>query len=262
MFLAFDIGNTHTVIGIYKNDRLIADWRFPNTPGDTVASLGKKLITLLKHDGINANHITGVGISSVVPPLTSLYSSMIKKYFHKTPLRVHAKMDLGIAIRYDNPRSLGTDRICTAIAGYKKYGGPLIILDLGTATTYDIVDAEGNFLGGIIAPGVHTSAISLHQRTAKLPRIQLSLPDNIICTNTIDGMRAGILWGTIDSVNGIVLRIQQELQKRKFKKAKVVATGGFSKFVAEHASIIQHVEPSLVLDGILEIYKRVGRKPK
>ena len=152
-------------------------------------------------------------------------------------------MNLGIKIHYDNPKSLGSDRICNAIAGYSKYGGPLIIIDFGTATTYDVIASNGDYLGGVIAPGIETSAISLHKRTAKLPQLagtKLHLPETIIGTNTINSMQAGILWGAIDAMTGMVNRIQKELHKHQSKKAIVIATGGFSTFVAGQTRIIQH----------------------
>ena len=175
-----------------------------------------------------------------------------------------AALNLGITIHYDNPMSLGADRLCNAIAGYAKYGGPLIIIDFGTATTYDVVASNGDYLGGVIAPGIETSAVSLHRRTAKLPDflVELHLPKTVIGADTVSSMQAGILWSAVDAMIGIVKRIQDELKQREPKKAIVLATGGFSKFVAEHSHVIQHVETSLVLDGIRLIYERVTRKEK
>ena len=178
---------------------------------------------------------------------------------------VSTEFNLGINILYDNPKTLGADRICNAIAGYSKYGGPLIIIDFGTATTFDVIASNGDYLGGVIAPGIETSAISLHKRTAKLPRLsegKLHPPETAISTNTISSMQAGILWGAIDSMTGMVNRIQKELHERHLKKATVIATGGFSTFIGEQARIIQHVEPTLVLDGIRLIYDRLKSETK
>jgi type III pantothenate kinase len=173
---------------------------------------------------------------------------------------VSASLDLGIAIRYENPQSVGADRICNAIAGFKKYGGPLIIIDFGTATTFDVVASNGDYLGGVIAPGIETSAVDLHRRAAKLPKVELHLPRSVIGADTVSSMQSGILWGAVDAAIGMVERIQLELIQRESKKGIVIATGGFSEFVSQHARVIQHTESSLVLDGIRLIYERVSKK--
>jgi len=260
MFIAIDIGNTHTVLGIYEKDVLIANCRLTSTQKWTQNEIFTHIHSLFIEARIDKKKINGIGISSVVPKLTDIYAAMAKKYFRLKPIIVSDELNLGITIHYENPKSLGTDRICNAIAGYHKYGGPLIIIDCGTATTYNIIGANGDFLGGVIAPGIGTSAISLHKQTAKLPKIvedKFILPKFAINTNTIRSMQAGIFWGALDAITSMVNRIQKELYKHNSKKAVVIATGGFSKFVAEHTRIIQHVEPTLVLDGIRLIYKRV-----
>jgi type III pantothenate kinase len=260
MFIAIDIGNTHTVICAYKEETLKADLRIPSTFQQTEDEIDAQALTFLTGEGIDTEKIDGVGISSVVPNLTDIYASLSKKFFHQEPLIVSANLNLGITIHYDDPKSVGADRLCNAIAGYAKYGGPLIIIDFGTATTYDIVASNGDYLGGVIASGIETSAANLHIRTARLPKVDLHLPDNIIGTDTVSSMQTGILWGAIDAMTGMVHRIQSELQQVEAKKALVIATGGFSKFVADHSQLIQHVETSLVLDGIRLIYDRVHRK--
>ena len=262
MFIAIDIGNTHTVIGSYTGETLTTSIRVSSTSRLAKNKFGKYILSLLAKEGIDVKKIDGVGISSVVPNLTDFYSSLSKKMFHQDPLIVKADLHLGIIVHYDNPKSVGADRLCNAVAGYTKYGGPLIIIDFGTATTYDIVASNGDFLGGIIAPGIETSAADLHKRTAKLPKVDLHLPKTIIGTDTISNMQTGILWGAVDAMAGMVFRIQSELQQVEAKKALVIATGGFSKFVADHAKEIQYVEPSLVLDGIRLIYDRVHHKGK
>jgi len=259
MFIAIDIGNTHSVIGIYKKDILIADRRLTRRKQRTKDGIFVQIHSLLIEVGTTKKNINGIGISSVVPNLTNVYAAMTKKYFHQEPMIVTTDLNLGINILYDSPKSLGADRICNAIAGYSKYGGPLIIIDFGTATTYDVVALNGDFLGGVIAPGIETSAISLHRRTAKLPRLvgtKLHLPETIIGINTIDSMQTGIIWGAVDAMTGMVNRIQKELHKHHSRKAVVIATGGFSTLIAEHTRVIKHVEPTLVLDGIRLIYQR------
>jgi type III pantothenate kinase len=264
MFIAIDIGNTHTVIGVYKDETLKTDLRIPSISQQTDDEINVQVLTLLRAEEIDTENIDGVGISSVVPHFTDIYASLSKKCFHREPLIVSANLNLGITIHYDNPKSVGTDRLCSAIAGYAKYGGPLIIIDFGTATTYGVVASNGDFLGGVIAPGIATSAAALHQRTAQLPNVDLHLPESVISVNTVSSIQTGILWGSIDAMTGMVQRLQNEIQQRELKKAVVLATGGFSKFVADHSQIIEHVETSLVLDGIRLIYDRLyhkGEKP-
>jgi type III pantothenate kinase len=260
LFLAIDIGNTHTVIGMYEEDTLLAECRLKSTLLLTKTNILKKFHSLLTDTGMSNKKFDGIGISSVVPSLTKVYSEIAKNNFHLKPMMVGSELNLGIKILYDDPATLGADRICNAIAGYSKYGGPLIIIDFGTATTYDVVASNGNYLGGVIAPGIETAGFSLHSRTAKLPRLAgttLRLPETVIGKNTISSMQVGILLGAVDAMTGMVNRIQKELFSHRRRKAVVIATGGFSSFVAEHSRIIQHVEPTLVLDGIRLIYKRV-----
>ena len=263
MFIAIDIGNTHTVIGIYKKNTLLADCRLISMLQRTEDEIFEQVHSLLVKVGANKKKIDGIGISSVIPNLTNVYAVLMKKCFHQEPMIVSTELNLGIKILYDNPKLLGSDRFCNVIAGYFKYGGPLIIIDFGTATTYDVVALNGDFLGGVIAPGIETSAISLHRRTAKLPQLagnKLHLPKTVIGTNTISSMQAGILWSAVDAMTGMVNRIQKELHEHRSKKAVVIATGGFSTFVAEQTQIIQHIEPTLVLDGIRLIYDRLRSK--
>jgi type III pantothenate kinase len=260
MFIAIDIGNTHTVIGIYNKETFIADCRLTSTQQQKVNEIFAQIHSMLIKEGTNEKKVHGIGISSVVPKLTTVYAEMAEKYFHQEPMIVNAELNLGIKIHYDNPETLGADRICNAIAGYTKYGGPLIIIDFGTATTYDVIGSNGDYLGGVIAPGIETSAIALHKRTAKLPRLvggELHFPEPVIGITTMSSMQAGIFWGALDAMTGMVKRIQKELLRHQPKKAVVIATGGFSTFVAEQTRIIQYIEPTLVLDGILMIYKRV-----
>ena len=262
MFIAIDIGNTHTVIGIYQKEIFLCEWRIPSTIQLTKDEIGARLKFLLTKAAIKAKKIDGIGISSVVPHLTDVYAATAHKYFHQEPMIVSTALDLGITIHYDNPKSLGADRICNAVAGFEKYGGPLIIIDFGTATTYDVIASNGDYLGGVIASGIETSVTALHQRAAKLPKVKLRLPETVIGIDTMSSMQAGILWGAVDSMTGMVKRIQKEIRQREKKNAVVIATGGFSKFISDHSKIIQHVETSLVLDGIRLIYKRVNRNGK
>jgi type III pantothenate kinase len=260
MFLAIDIGNSHTVLGIFELNNLITDYRIVSESPASQVELNEKVHSFLYNKNISPEEISSTGISSVVPALTDIYSTMIEQVFGHKPFLVNSSLDIGITIHYDNPQMLGADRICNAIAGFTKYGGPLIVVDFGTATTFDVVDANGDFLGGVIAPGIETSSISLFKRTAQLPKVALNLPNKIINTDTIPSIQAGILWSAIDSAEGMINRIQSELRQQKSAEAQVIATGGFASFVAQHTQIIEHLEPTLVLDGIRIISERIRKK--
>jgi type III pantothenate kinase len=262
MFLAIDIGNTHTVLGVYRKSKLIAHWRIASTATVTEKELSSLNQTFFAKEKIDPADIESVGISSVVPALTETYVEMSKHLFHQSPLIISSDLYLGIKIHYENPSTLGADRLCNAIAGHEKYRGPLIIIDFGTATTYDVIATNGDFLGGVISPGIGTMAAALHQRTAKLPTIDLQLPKSVIGITTIASMQTGILLGAVDAAAGMVNRVQKELLKTEKKKAVVVATGGFSEFVSKHSAIIQHVEPFLVLDGIRLVYEHTQKTKK
>lgn len=262
MFLAIDIGNTHTVFGVYKNSKLVSDWRVTSSHQRTEDEAGTQVKLFLREAGIQPKDIDSVGISSVVPNLTDIFASMAKKYFRAEPMLVDSNLPLRFKIHYDDPSSVGADRLCNAVAGYTKYGGPLIIIDFGTATTYDVIASNGDYLGGVISPGIETSAMDLHRRAAKLPKIELHFPSKTIGTDTVGSMQAGILFGALDAMEGMLNRLQLELKKKEGKKAKVIATGGFSQLMSQQSKLIQAWEPSLVLDGVRLLYERVNRGKK
>jgi type III pantothenate kinase len=254
MFLAIDIGNTHTAFGLYKNDSLIGHWRVTSIVSRTEDEIAAQVAFFCAHRGYALNQITAVGISSVVPNLTHIATLMVEKYIGQNSLLViGAHLDTGMPIRYENPAAVGADRICNAVAGYTKYGGPLIIIDFGTANTFDVVSGAGEYLGGVISPGIETAATDLHRRAARLPKIELEYPPKVIGTDTVTSMKSGIMYGAVDSVTGMVKRIHDELGER----AKVIATGGYAAIIAQRARIIARVEPTLVLDGVKLIYRRV-----
>lgn len=262
MLLAIDIGNTHTVFGVYRGQELLADWRVSSTTQRTEDEAGTQLEQLLRTRGIDKTSIKAIGISSVVPNLTDVFGRMARRYFDITPVIVDSTLDLGFTIHYDDPTAVGADRLCNAIAGYGKYGGPLIIVDFGTATTYDVIAGNGDYLGGVIAPGVETSAADLHRRAAKLPKVELHLPRSIIGTDTTSSMQAGILYGAIDALEGMIRRLQKDIVKREGNEAKVIATGGFSTFIAANTQVISACEPALVLDGVRMFVERSTKKGK
>ncbi|HET6271842.1 MAG TPA: type III pantothenate kinase [Bacteroidota bacterium] len=253
MLLAIDIGNTHTVLGVFEGERLAADWRMTSSGHRTSDEYWLVIKSFCAGAGVSPSTIKGVGISSVVPDLTDIFDSMARKYLNVTPMNVTASLDLGITIHYKDPTAVGADRLCNAIAGYKKYGGPLIIIDFGTATTYDVVSGTGDYLGGVITLGLESAAAELHRRAAKLPKIELQFPEQVIGRETVSSMQAGIMFGAVDAVEGMVRRIRKELGI----DARVIATGGLSSVVARYTQVIEVCEPSLVLDGIRIIHERV-----
>ena len=257
MLLAIDIGNTHTVFGVYQGSTLKTDWRVTSSLHRTEDEVGSQILLLLEGAKVLPKKITSVGISSVVPNLTDVFASMAKKYFRVSPVVISSTLKLGINIHYDDPTSVGADRLCNAVAGYAKHGGPLIIIDFGTATTYDVVAKNGDYLGGVIATGVETSASDLHRRAAKLPKVELHFPAKIIGTDTVGSMQSGILYGALDAMEAMVERLQREVRTRERAKAKVIATGGFSELMSKRSKVIQVWEPSLVLDGIQLICSRI-----
>lgn len=261
MLLAIDIGNTHTVFGVFDKKKLKAEWRVTSSHQKTEDEAGTQLMAFLEQFKMKASRIDGIGISSVVPNMTDTYVAMAQKYFRREPVVVTASLDLGIRIHYNDPSQVGADRLCNAVAGFAKYGGPLIIIDFGTATTFDVVASNGDYLGGVIAPGLETAAADLHRRAAKLPKVELHFPKTLIATDTVSSMQAGILYGALDAMEGIVRRLQKELQEREGAKAKVIATGGFSRLMAQHSTLIEALEPALVLEGVRLIYQRAKHQP-
>lgn len=256
MLLCIDVGNTHTQFGVYDKGKLRHDYRVSSEVVRTEDEVGIVVVSLLEHDGMKPGKIKGVGISSVVPNLTGILEMMSEKYFHCKPLIINSDLDLGVRIAYDEPHAVGSDRICAAVAGYSKYGGPLIILDFGTATTFDVVSADGVYLGGAIAPGLETGATDLQRRAAKLPRIELGFPVDVIGKTTAKSMQSGIMFGAVDAMEGIVRRIRTSLGS----EATVVATGGYAKIIAARTAVINHIEPTLVLEGVRIIYEKSRRK--
>jgi type III pantothenate kinase len=258
MLLAIDIGNTHTVFGVFDKKKLLADWRISSAISRTEDEIGTQVRAFLEGASIKSEDIEGVAISSVVPNLTEIFVLMARKCFGIEPVIVSADLDLGIKIHYEDPHTVGADRLCNAVAGFAKYGGPLIIIDFGTATTYDVVSRKGDYLGGVIAPGIETSAADLHRRAAKLPKIELKFPKEVIGRDTASSMQAGILYGAVDAMEGMIERIKRRIGKR----AKVIVTGGYSKVIMDHSDAIDYAEPALVLLGLQLIYEKVQRKKR
>jgi type III pantothenate kinase len=252
MLLAIDIGNSNIVLGVFDGARIRESWRVGTKASRTADEYAMIMKDLFGFTGIDFKQINGVIISSVVPPLLPIMSEMSRKYFKIEPLVVTSETRTGITLKYDNPREIGADRIVNAAAAFEFFGGPLIIVDFGTATTFCAVTKGGEYLGGAITPGVKISAEALYQRAAKLPRVELVRPPTVIGRDTVSAMQAGILFGYAGLVDGIVERIKSELGA----DAKVIATGGLAELVAPETKTITEVRADLTLQGLRILYDR------
>jgi type III pantothenate kinase len=250
MLLVIDIGNTNIGMGIFEEDSLKATWRIDTGIRRMADQYGVLLLELLRHEGLDAKDVDKISLCSVVPTLTVVFGELAEKYFHHSPLVVGAGVKTGVRIRLDNPREAGADRIVNAAAAHHLYNCPVIIADFGTATTFDTVSGEGDYLGGAIAPGISTAAEALFTRTAMLPRVDFSRPSRAIATNTVDAIRTGLVFGYVGLVEGIIARLQAELAE----KAKVIATGGFAEIIARETPVIETVNQDLTLIGLRLIY--------
>ena len=263
MLLAIDVGNTNIVIGVFERKELVHSWRLTTIRERTADELGILVTDLCDHHLIKREQITGIVIASVVPPLTGTLQLMAVKYFQRTPLMFEPAVNGGMPILYDNPAEVGADRIVNALAAIDQYGlgRPIIVVDFGTATTFDAISAKGEYLGGVICPGPQISADALFQRAAKLPRIDVRKPAKVIGTNTVASMQSGLFWGYVDMVEGLVRRMKEELGG----DALVIATGGLATGVALEARVrgaekvsplIDHVDPELTLVGLRLVWER------
>jgi type III pantothenate kinase len=251
MLLAIDIGNTNVVLGVFDGERLVENWRVGTNTQITPDEYAMTFKDLFNFAKLEFKQVTGVIISTVVPPLLPVMTEMTRKYFQLEPMVVTHKLKTGIVILSDNPKEVGADRIVNAAGAYHLYGGPLIIVDFGTATTFCAVSESGDYLGGAICPGIKISAEALFQRASKLPRVELTKPENVIGTDTVSAMQAGIIYGYAGLVDGIVERMKKELSDQ----AKVVATGGLAKLVSPETRSIQQIIPQLTLEGLRFLYE-------
>ena len=253
MLLAINVGSTESVLGVFDRAELVWHWRMATRRERTADELALLYGGFLEQQGLSfSRQITGVVMASVVPDQTAALREMVRGYFHFTPVVVEPGIKTGMAVLTDNPREVGADRIVNALAAYTKYGGPAVAIDLGTATTYDVVSEGGEFLGGAIAPGLQVSASGLFGATARLPRVEISPPRSVIGKNTIESLQSGLLFGTAAEVDGMVERIQKELGGN----ATVVATGGLASLIAPYCHTIDHHEPWLTLQGLHIIYEK------
>jgi type III pantothenate kinase len=252
MLLTIDVGNTNTVLGVFRGEELIANWRLTTARQQTVDEYGVLTRNLFTLAGLDPDAITGVIISSVVPPVNWTLGEMSRVYFGKKALFVELGVKTGMAVLVDNPSEVGADRIVNGVAAFHKYGGPCIVVDFGTAITFDAISAKGEYLGGVIAPGLGISSEALFARTARLPRVEIKDPGKVIGTNTVTHMQAGLYYGAVDMVDGMLARMKKEIGEN----VKVVATGGQAKLVSKGSEHIQHTDEFLTLTGLRLIWEK------
>jgi type III pantothenate kinase len=260
MLLTIDVGNTNTVLGVFRGEELVAHWRLTTAREQTADEYGVLTRNLFSIAGLDRSAISGVIISSVVPPVNWKLAEMARIYLGHKVLFVEPGIKTGMAILVDNPLEVGADRIVNGVAAFHKYGGPCIVVDFGTAITFDVISVRGEYLGGVIAPGLGISSEALFARAAKLPRVEIKDPGKVIGTNTITHMQAGLYYGAVDMVDGILTRMKSEIGS----VAAVVATGGQAALVARGSKHIQHTDEFLTLTGLRLIWDKnhsAGDKP-
>jgi type III pantothenate kinase len=251
MILAIDVGNSQIEIGVFKADSLLKSWRIATGIGRTEDEYMVFIYHFLSIEKISTESLQGVAISSVVPNVTFIFEKMCRKYFKFEPVIIDYRQKTGLKIRYHDPAEVGADRLCSSIAAFQKFNDAVIVIDFGTATTLDVVNSEGEYMGGIIAPGLETTAWALYQRAAKLPKISLEFPLETIGRSTAQSMQSGIMIGAVKMIDGLLEEISKELNS----KPHVVATGGLAKLIQPHSKSIEAYFPHLVLEGLYSIYK-------
>lgn len=251
MLLVIDVGNTNIVLGLFEGKKLVHDWRIATRKNKTVDEYGIQFKQLFSNFGFEPIHLDGTIIASVVPPLSEVLSQTCKQYFNQNALMVGPGLKTGMPILYDNPKEVGADRIVNGVAAYEKCKTGVIVVDFGTATTFDCISDKGEYLGGVICPGIRISMEALFLRASKLPRIEFSAPKNALGKNTVDSMRSGIIYGYAGMVDGMVKRLRKELSY----PVSILATGGQAPIIAQHSEAIKDVDLTLTLNGLRMIYE-------
>ena len=262
MLLAFDVGNTNIVLGVFKDSELIQNWRLETDPRKSADEYGMVINQLFAYEGLDVKDVEDIIISTVVPSVLYTLQHLSVKYFNKRAIVVGPGVKTGLIVKYDNPKQVGADRIVNAVAAHAKYGGPLVILDFGTATTFCAISEKAEYLGGTIAPGLKISSDVLTEKTAKLPKVELEEPGHVICRNTIQSMQSGLVYGHMGLVEYIVNKMNKELQEYcdTDEPVKVIATGGLATLIDNGVDCIDYVDKMLTLEGLEMIYRKNKKK--
>ncbi|MGN0702197.1 MAG: type III pantothenate kinase [Lentihominibacter sp.] len=261
MLLAFDVGNTNIVLGVFEDGEMITNWRLETDNRKSADEYGMVIHQLFQYENLNVNEVEDVIISTVVPSILYTLQHLSQKYFDTRAIVIGPGIKTGLVVKYDNPKQVGADRIVNAVAAHAKYGGPLIVIDLGTATTFCAITAKAEYIGGTIAPGLKISSDALFEKTAKLPKVELEEPGSVICRNTINSMQSGLVYGHMGLVEFIVKKMKKELAeycKGEFleEDIKVIATGGLATLVNSGVDCIDYVDKLLTLEGLELIYRK------